>query len=479
VFLQTISLPYRCVDDDREFIRDVRRVYSAAVRTGFSNHLDATGVARKQKDLRDFVKARFSGGSVDAWSLHCAALEAMDLRRAGRGDDMVFGGRANLARRQKGLISRDEWREKRLRPFTSRGDRTFLGNRHFRLDANGRRCVFQMYGRKIELNLPEMLGNAGRILRQAAALAADKKINLTFRIDAKKLHVTVDPADLPAHPERRSLMHPVAGRAMGIDLNPNWIGLAVAQNRTDPSSLEATSLLQHELVKLDLAKDASAELVRETLAAVCDRAIRLCRKWGVATIAVEKGLGKLRSGGRTRSLNRLLNYWARTIFVAMLTRKARLSGIAVVEVWGGYSTTIGNLAFEAPDACASATELARRGIARLAGTKDVLPLLDEAWLAGRRKDLPLREPGDKPGAVRSWGDVHRKIKAAKTIGYRRPHPQPPAPGSDDRASLLGHAVRRLRHRGRPGLSFRPVVPKSAADSPVMRGGVSDSTRKSG
>jgi hypothetical protein len=34
---------------------------------------------------------------------------------------------------------------------------------------------------------------------------------------------------------------------------------------------------------------------------------------------------------------------------------------------------IRNLAFEAPDACASTTEIPRRGITRLANVKDVLP----------------------------------------------------------------------------------------------------------
>lgn len=244
---------------------------------------------------------------------------------------------------------------------------------------------------------------------------------------------------------------------MGIDLNPNWIGMAAASNTADPAKLSATSLLQHELVKLDLPRDASAELVRETLAAVCDRAIRLCRRWSVGTITVEKGLGKLRSSGRNRSLNRLLNYWARTIFVAMLARKARLAGIDVVEVWGGYSSTIGNLAFEAPDACASAAELARRGIARLAGIKDVLPELEEGWNARLWKNELL------PAELGSWKDVHRTIKSTG-IGYRRPHPDPKDRGSDGRVG--GHAVSRLRHRNRPGWKIIPVnaVMRSGADS---------------
>jgi IS605 OrfB family transposase len=160
-----------------------------------------------------------------------------------------------------------------------------------------------------------------------------------------------------------------------------------------------------------------AELVGETLAAVADRAVRLCRKWGVGLIVLEKGLGKLRSAGKNRSLNRRLNGWPRNAFAALLARKARLAGIRVVAVWGGYSSTIGNLAFAAPDACAAAAERARRGLAAAGGHKDVLPAYRAGWVQGLRKDLEL------PAEAVSWAKCHRTIKAAK-IGYRRPHPSP-------------------------------------------------------
>lgn len=182
-------------------------------------------------------------------------------------------------------------------------------------------------------------------------------------------------------------------------------------------------------------------------------------------IAVEKGLGKLRSSGKGRKRNRLLNGWARRVFVSMLRRKASLAGIRVVEVWGGYSTTIGNMAFEAPDACASATEIARRGLAALGGQKDVLPLFDGGWLADRRKDLPL------PAEIGSWKEFHQGVKTAK-VGYRRPHPEagPPVPDVRGKRKVTalcivtscGHAVRRLKHRHRPGTLFVPV----RADVPV-------------
>ncbi|MBD9538959.1 hypothetical protein IB276_05825 [Ensifer sp. ENS04] len=454
--MQTISIPFRCCADDAVFITNIRKLYSAAVRSAYANAV-AHGVARKQKELRGLVKARHAGGIVDAWVLHCATLEGMDLRRARPDGKMVFGTRAGLERRRKGLIGRDEWRAMRIRPFCSRGDKQFLGNRHFRLALDARTCLFQMYGRKVELDLVAMTGNAGVVLRQAAALAAKKKINLTFRIDATRLHVTIDPDDLPAHPQRRRPVNPLPGRTLGIDLNPNWIGIAAAANTKDPGSVESTKLLDHALVKLDLDKDASPELVRETLAAVCDRAISMARKHRCGTIVLEKGLGKLRSSGRSRSLNRLLNYWARTVFVAMLTRRARLAGIDVLEVWAGYSSTIGNLAFDAPDACASASEIARRGIARLAGIKDVLPALEEGCVSRLWKN------GKVPAELGAWQDVHRTIKAAK-IGYRRPHPNVPlgARGSDVHGTQLfcGNAVVRLGRRHLPGLLFRVAAAKA-------------------
>jgi hypothetical protein len=153
-------------------------------------------------------------------------------------------------------------------------------------------------------------------------------------------------------------------------------------------------------------------------------------------------------------------YWARTIFVTMLQRRARLAGIELAEVWGGYSATIGNLAFEARDACAAAAEIARRGITRLAGMKDVLPAFGERTVASLRKDLPL------PVDAGNWAGVHRTINAAK-IGYRRPHHDVPQGrrDSDVHGTLAshGHAVVSLRRRHRPGLLFRaaPARPDEA------------------
>jgi hypothetical protein len=146
----------------------------------------------------------------------------------------------------------------------------------------------------------------------------------------------------------------------------------------------------------------------------------------------------------------------------MLTRRARLAGIEVLEVWAEYSSTKGNLAFDAPDACASATEMARRA-ARLVGIKDVLPALEEGCVSRLWKN------GKVPAELGSWQNVHLTIKAAK-IGYRRPLPDVPigARVSDVHGTRMfcGHAVVRLGRRHRPGLLFRPTVTPVKLDAAV-------------
>jgi hypothetical protein len=346
--LQGIRIPYETDEAGAKLIAEIRRIQSCGIRTAYANAISIDGTRRIEKDVREIVKSRFSKlGIADSWTLHCATRIGMTKRKLRPDGDVVFGGRAQLERRRKGLISNEQWRAARLSPFVSYGDRQKpFGNQNVQLVDElmlvvkiGRKEGGGRTGRtvtdKAALKLQPMRGRHGEIVRQVVALCANPdqkdRINVTFSIDETHVTIIVDPADLPKHPERRSPVPAVEGRALGIDLNPSWIGMAVAENIGDPSKLSMTNLMQHELVKLDLPKSASAELVRETLAAVCDRAIRLCRRWGVGTIAVEKGLGKLRSSGRNRSLNRLLNYWARTVFVAMLTRKARLAGISGIR----------------------------------------------------------------------------------------------------------------------------------------------------
>lgn len=525
--MQTISIPFHCSVEDLHKLQEWRRVYSAAVRT--AHKIAATATAdgftfADEKAVRDAIKARFAHGLiVDAWLLHCATRDGIAARRRVPSGATVFGGKDNLLRRSKGLISAEEWRAMRLRPLLSLGDKTYKGNRHFRLSPDARRCTVRVYGRSVALALPELNGIWGKLLPMVARLAAAGEINVTFRL-GKTLDVTFDELDLrrlppgltlqaaddaargerkargrprgtnyapppnrweeevrPVHPEWRAPVLAVHNRALGIDLNPNWVGITVVSST---GALGATEVLDYRLITLDLPQYASNEVVREVLSGVVNQALSLARAWNVGVIGVEDGLGKLRSGGKSRSLNRLINFWARNALLSILERRCALAGLAVRRVWAGYSTIIGNTAFAIPDACASAAEIARRSLLRR--DESSLPEYDPELVHRRWKD-------DGPVAAeirgaRTWLGYAQGINAAKArgtlpraVGVRRPHPALSGTCVRSGSALVAdHVVSRLGHRHRPGLTARPVVLNGRLKQLERRGTpIGDSTRYSG
>lgn len=93
------------------------------------------GTKRPEKDVREIVKSRFTAlGLLDSWAMHCATRVGLAKRQLRPDGRMVFGGKNNLERRRKGLITNEQWREKRLLPFVSYGDRP---NQHSRASRAG------------------------------------------------------------------------------------------------------------------------------------------------------------------------------------------------------------------------------------------------------------------------------------------------------------------------------------------------------
>ena len=219
--MQTISVPYETDDEGAAALAALRRAFGAVVRSAYAAAAwwDPDGVdgeadkVRRRNGLptvpgiwtfldKDEVltrmKSRFSGqgGPLDAWLVKSASEEGVTLRGLRPDGKAVFGTRKLFERRCKGLVDADDWKAARLRPLCSLGDKSVSGNRHFRLAADARTCTVTVYKKPVTLRLPEMHGNWGRLLPMLSALAEAREVNLTFRLDSAKLHVTFDPVDL-------------------------------------------------------------------------------------------------------------------------------------------------------------------------------------------------------------------------------------------------------------------------------------------
>ena len=427
---------------------------------------------------------------------------------------MVFGGKSTLLRCQKGLIENSEWKSRRhQRALEIIGDRTRYGNRHFRLSKDGSACEVTFLKKKVILNLPKMKGKQGRLLRAISKLAAACQISLTYTLSRTHLSVAFDEMDLrklkpdetleqvkiaeqgagrkgrkrkdptthyaaqrvkhipveewPVHPEWRDALPVVADRVIGIDLNPGWIGISVVGVGPDPTDLEKVKVLDHVLHKINVPFGAHQSMQQLT-ANVAAKAINLARAWNAGLIVHEDGLGRLAWSKKSRN-TQTINYWSRNALLSGLARRCRLAGIQLQPIWGGYSSTIGNIFFDLPDACGAAAEIARRGLAVRSGIKDRLPAVPPQLTRRRWKDDESRIDLDQ---AETWQEVHRKIKSAQTssnkrtgIGYRRLHPTAKQMGSGS-FFLYGksYAVDRLGRGKGASCSARPVLTRTVRDS---------------
>jgi hypothetical protein len=116
-----------------------------------------------EKNLRNLLKDLFPKHPLGSWAIHCATREALRLRKQRPDGKMVFGGRAALERRTKGLITNDDWRSRRQsRSIKIVGDRTYAGNRHLTIAPDGLSAKIHFFNRSITLHLAAMVGTQGQ-----------------------------------------------------------------------------------------------------------------------------------------------------------------------------------------------------------------------------------------------------------------------------------------------------------------------------
>lgn len=580
--MHTLTLPYRTTGPGKEALTWLRRIQSAAVRQAYAQGgVDPkTGKKPTEVKQRAAVNARWSSTGVGSMVLQNAVRAGRALRKARPDGDIVFGGKKNLARRAKVLISNNEWKVLRLRPLELQGNINRGGNAHIvwpdgdpdssvtRLDlrfpcrvsgaAEGQPATVIEKRIPLDLKLHTLSRKQRVLLSDLFRCARRCDLTLSIRVDDSRIAFTYDPLDLrrlapgqtllaaravdvaackakrkgracinndknrakvvkpyitatgrPVHPDLKAptLFHPY--RKIGIDLNPEWLGVSVLEwNPSLPfDDLDAFRVCDYALIRWDLdhAGIKTRECLAQAIAVATQRIISLARSWNVGEIAMEEGLGFLRTQYRGRVCNRKNNTWARSKFRGPLEHRAALSGITVRRISAAYTTTIGNVGFGAlwdalhparseglPDACASAAEIARRAfvpdeVLRTARTHEGasdqdnksdaknqnqknMPLRDcktqelsaalQAWLPRFDPHLLSHDRWKETVAGSSnWVEAHGKLKTAE--GFRRPHASGWTPAQsrtvDARPALPGHEVVALGYATRPGWWIRPAM----------------------
>ena len=376
--MKTISLPYTCSEDDRNFIKDEIRKSSNMVRYAFNRYKDS----KSEKDIRLLSKSLANVPS-DSWFIQCAIKKASYLFLANK-EKIIFGGKFSFYQRLKHKLDKDIFKENRLLGIYSQGEKNYYGNRKFKLDITNNQIIFKFSRyRYINLQLPKLRKNYLYELLNLEEQCKQKLSNFNIELKLDKICITFDDSKIYC-----SNYNGKSNVVAGIDMNPNWIGFSISKfsNGKRKILLEEQYDLSYFTRKLHKASDDAKSKHQNNkqifeLKEIAKDIIQKCKFFHVGKFGIEDLNFKIGNQGKGKSFNRLTkNKWKREALVSALKKQCLLNKIDFIEVNPVYSSFIGNLCNNAPDPIAASLEIARRAIFKYINGKFYPELIDKTSL---------------------------------------------------------------------------------------------------
>jgi hypothetical protein len=406
--MKTIKLPYTCsIENYVDSLDELRRVQSSIYRIAYKRASE--GLA--EIEIRSVCRNLFPG--VDSWIIQSAIKKGIGQFKADWElaksqnreftDNRIFGGKKNFFKRMKGLISKEEYQEARLEDLYLIGEGLQGGNRKFNFNTDS--ITFKpSKGIKFELFLPKLHGSYSRDYVDLVESATNKSQAITVSLNKTHVFLSYDETKLESAKSKKI----IAGRYLGVDLNPNYIGVSFYDEH---QHLLDTKLYNFkELTGKQINPDKLKHEIREVAIDIG----RTAQHYQIQYLFVEDLQFKQGDAGLGRNFNRLVkNQFLIGEFIRMLSKFGK-----VVKVNAAYSSTIGNIVHsEYPDPIAASMEIARRGIESrvVKGSKKFYPPMVEKEVLERRwKDVLFPD-------LKTWIDLHVFLKETG-LKYRVPIP---------------------------------------------------------
>ena len=356
--MKTISLPYTCSEDDRNFIKDEIRKSSNMVRYAFNRYKDS----KSEKDIRLLSKS-LSNVPSDSWFIQCAIKKASYLFLTNK-EKVIFGGKFNFFQRLKHKLDKDIFKENRLLGIYSQGEKNYYGNRKFKLDITNNQIIFKFSRYKyINLQLPKLRKNYLYELINLEEQCKQKLSNFSVELKLDKICITFD--DSKIYCSNYVGNSNIVG---AIDMNPNYIGFSISKWTGNKRKILLEEQYDLSFFTKNLHK-ASGDVKSKhqsnkqifELKEIAKDIIKKCKFFHVGKFGIEDLNFKVGNQGKGRCFNRLTkNKWKREALISALYKHCLLNKIDFIEVNPVYSSFIGNLCNEAPDPIAASLEIARR-----------------------------------------------------------------------------------------------------------------------
>jgi IS605 OrfB family transposase len=355
--VKTIKLPYKCDEN----LTSVIKQYSNVVRYSYNRFLED----KTEKDIRLLSKSLNNIDLLNSWIIQCGIKDAKALHTRFNDEKIIFGGKQNLINKLKNKISKEEYKLKRLIPINIQGEELKHGNRSFKLDIiNNNQIIFKLSRNKhIEIKLPNLRNNIKKELYNLQKINEVKQnikgYTYSIKFDLKYIYISFEEF-------KEELIKLNENRYIGIDLNPDNIGISILDNdkiiHTQEFSLKPifdNILSQRLSSNSNKMKYYQNKLQFETFE-ISKSITLIAKKFNCKSVFIEdlnfKSSTKIKISNRKNN-----NLWKRNLFINNLKKRLNIIGIKIYEVNPVYSSFIGNMMYDYTDAVNASIEIGRRG----------------------------------------------------------------------------------------------------------------------
>ena len=338
--------------------------FNSIVRFSFNRFQEGS----KEKEVRNKVNYLFKN---NCWFNQCAIKVSQQLYKKYKDKHIIFGGKSLMIKYLKKLITKEEYSKAKLLPINIQGEACKKGNRLFNFDLVNSKLTLKLSKKnhqEIEFYKPSK--NQFRELSKIQELVDNKQFTLTVSLNNEYIWLTFDESLLNLQEKFQNLK---SNRVLGIDLNPNYIGLSILEfNKKDEFKVLHKQVFDLNNLNVTSKKSSSDRTSKYLtnkrkfeLIQTCYEINKLINYWKCSKLCIEDLNIKSSDKKHGRAFNRLCNnVWNRNLVVNKLKMLSVIYGYELVEVNPVYSSFIGNILYgskNCPDMIASSIEITRRG----------------------------------------------------------------------------------------------------------------------
>ena len=376
----TLKLKYENSDPEYlEYISKVQKQYNHVFNVAYNfifenNTLSKFKLEKKDSELKIIISHLNDIDTLDYYNIQCAIDDAYTVANTNNNDKkIIFGGKKLFFDRMYNRITKEEFKEKRLRSFYSIGRSNLSGNMKFKFISPTLICFQNNRYKKYNLTLLG-IGNRKKILEKLYELAHQNIASITYRLNKDTIWITYDETFF----KKEVSYDAIKNRIFAIDMNPNYVGWSI----TDWINSNTFNVIKRGVFSIKEINDIETKLKKKKLSSTSIKRKHLNNERQYKTLLISKQLTKIaryykcelfgiedlnicsKDNKKGNNYNKLINnLWCRNSLVNNLQKRCNILDIHFLKVIPNYSSFIGNFLFrnlKLPDMVLSSIEISRR-----------------------------------------------------------------------------------------------------------------------